>query len=176
MAAQERLINNLHQILRDDPYIMNICKSAGIEIDILETVLQDLYNQFWFDSMTWGADILAKKMNINFSDTLTQAEKNSLVEARFKNNGKSDIDLLQNIANSWKNGQTSISFINGKIVVKFIGQYGTPTDIAGLRSEISKAKPCHLDIEYLFRYLLVKDVSLMTISELQSHHINEFAF
>lgn len=177
MAGKDRLINNLHKIIRDDPYVNELCKSNGIEIDSLEATLQDIYNQYFFNSMTWMADILAKQMGISLNINLTQEEKNSLIEARWKNNGKSDIDLLQNIANSWKNGDTEITFKDGKIQIKFVGEYGTPTDLNSLKSEIDKAKPCHLIVEYLFKYLLIKDIhEIITISELETMTLDKFAF
>ena len=177
MASKDRLISNLHKILREDSYITEICTSSGIEMDNVIDLATDIYNNYFFDTMTWGADIVANWMNITFDPNLTQDEKNSLIEARWKNNGKSDIDLLQNIANSWKNGDTTVSFTNGTIQIKFVGDYGTPSDLSGFQSEIEKAKPAHLIVEYLFKYLLISDIDqVMTISQIQTMTLNEFAF
>lgn len=177
MASKDRLLNNLHSLLRNDPYIIEICTSSGIEMDLVIELATELYNNYFFDTMTWGTDILAKWMNITFSSSLTQEEKNSLIEARWKNNGKSDIDLLQNIANSWKNGDTIITFVDGKIQIKFSGEFGVPTDISGLQSEIEKAKPAHLIVEYLFKYLLIQEIdNVLTLTELETVTLNKFAF
>ncbi|WP_027399090.1 putative phage tail protein [Anaerovorax odorimutans] len=176
MIAKERLINNLNKLIRQDEYIQELCKSIGTEIDVVEQGLHDLYNQFWFDTMTWGADVIAKQLNIKLNPILTQAEKNSLIEARWKNSGKSDIELLQNIADSWKNGEINVSFIDGKIIIKFIGEFGTPTDLESLKVEIDKAKPCHLLVNYVFKYLLIKDIhNVMTINQLQAMTLDNFA-
>jgi hypothetical protein len=175
LAGKERLIKNLHKIVREDPYINELCNSSGIELDEIERVLNDIYNQYWFDTMTWGADIVAKQLKVKLDSTMTQADKNSLLEARWKASGKSDVFLLQTICDSWKNGEIDVFFTNGRIQVKFVGEYGVPSDLDSLKSELNKSKPAHLAIDYLFKYLLVKDVHNMTVNELQLTTINKFA-
>lgn len=177
MAGKDRLLNNLHKILREDTYINELCRSSGIELDILENVLEDIYNQYWFDTMTWGADILAKQLNVKLPINLTQEEKNSLLQARWRASGKSDVFLLQNICDSWKNGEITVSFINGKIQIKFTGEIGIPSDLTSLKSEIDKAKPAHLAVDYLFRYFLIKDIhEVMTLEQIEQQTLDKFVF
>ena len=45
-----------------------------------------------------------------------------------------------------------------------------------LRDAIEQTVPCYLAVEYLWRWLLVREVSAMTVDELQSHPISDFAF
>jgi len=174
VAGQERLLKNLHKIVRDDVYINELCKSSGLELDELELVLNDIYEQYWFDSMTWGADIVAKQLNVKLDDSITQAEKNSLLEARWKASGKSDVFLLQTICDSWKNGEIDVFFKSRRIQIKFIGEYGVPSDLNSLKAELDKSKPAHLAIDYLFRYLLIKDVNAMAINQLQMTTLDKF--
>lgn len=177
MMAQNRLINNLHAMYRTDPYINNLCQSLGIEIDVVESLLQDIYNQYFFDSMTWGADIVAKQLDITLNPNRSQAEKNSIIQARWKSSGKSDVYLLQSICDSWKNGGIEVEFINGTIKIKFVGEFGVPTDLDSLKTEINKAKPCHLLVDYLFKYLLIGDIDgVMTLGELETMTLDKFAW
>ena len=176
MNSKERMLSSLNKLIREDLYINELCNSIGIETDAVETLMEEIYDQFWFDTMTWGADILAADMNIAFDVELTQAEKNSIVSAKWKNNGKATIDLLQSIADSWKDGETEITFVNGTIVIKFNGEYGVPTDIDSLKSEISKAIPCHLLVSYLFSYLLIGEIDgILTLTEMELLTLDKFA-
>jgi len=177
LQGKDRLLSNIHKILREDQYISELCKSFGIEIDTIELALQDIYNQFWFDTMTWGADVLAAQLKVKLDNNLTQAEKNSLLEARWKSSGKSDVFLLQTICDSWKNGEIDVSFIGGKIQIKFIGEYGVPTDLVSLKAEINKSKPAHIAVNYLFKYFLIKDIhEVMTLETLENTTLDKFAF
>jgi len=45
LQGKDRLLSNIHKILREDQYISELCKSFGIEIDTIELALQDIYNQ-----------------------------------------------------------------------------------------------------------------------------------
>lgn len=175
MQGKNRLLSNIHKILREDKYINELCKSSGIEIDAIELSLEDIYNQFWFDTMTWGADIVASQLKVKLNPSLTQQEKNSLLEARWKSSGKSDVFLLQAICDSWKNGNVEVSFVNGKIQIKFVGEYGIPSDLTSLKIEIDKTKPAHLAVDYLFKYFLIKDIhEIMTLEQLEQQTLDKF--
>nr|WP_278002048.1 DUF2313 domain-containing protein [Clostridium botulinum] len=145
-------------------------------MDTIEGVLEDIKKQFKFSTMTWGADLLASEMSIKLDPSLKQDEKNSIIAARWKSEGKADLNLLQAICNSWKNGKVKVSFLNGKIVLKFIGEYGIPTDLNSLKKQIDLSKPSHLAVDYLFAYLLLKDVEAMSLTTLQNNTLSNFAF
>lgn len=145
-------------------------------MDTIEGVLEDVKKQFNFETMTWGADLLASEMNIKLDPTLKQDEKNSIIAARWKSEGKADINLLQAICNSWHNGNVEVKFVNGKIQLKFNGIYGIPTDLDSLKKQIDLSKPSHLAVDYLFAYLLLKDVEAMSLTALENTTLDKFAF
>ncbi len=110
MNIEQQLIANLHKRVMKDPYIKELCNSSGVEMDTIENVLEDIKKQFKFQTMTWGADLLASEMGIKLDPSLKQDEKNSIISARWKSEGKADLNLLQAICNSWKNGKVKVSF------------------------------------------------------------------
>lgn len=145
-------------------------------MDTIEDVLEDIRKQFNFETMTWGSDLLASEMGIKLDPNLKQDEKNSIIAARWKSEGKADLNLLQAICNSWHNGNVEVKFVNGKIQLKFNGIYGIPTDLDSLKKQIDLSKPSHLAIDYLFAYLLLKDVEAMTLTTLENTTLDKFAF
>ncbi len=171
------LIDLMHTLVREDPFTLEITKALDSAIEKSNIAATDLEKQYWFDSMTWGADYLASILEIRFPQTATIEEKRSIIEARWKSTGKSDIYLLQAIADSWKNGEVQISFINGKINIKFTGNYGVPDDLESLKKELDNAKPAHLRAVYDFKYLLVEDIhQAMTLEDMEQIEIDKFAF
>ena len=46
----------------------------------------------------------------------------------------------------------------------------------GLKDALEEVKPAHIPIIFIAIYLYVRDVNTMTIKELQSHKIGDFAF
>ncbi len=176
MDNREQLVLNLHKDVRQDPYIIELCRSCGIEMNTIGEVIEDIHANLFFDTMTWRADLLAQQMKIKFEPNLTQIEKNSIIEARWKSEGKCDVDLLQNICDSWENGEIDVGFIDGHIKIKFVNKFGVPTDLTSLKKAIEQAKSCHLVVDYLFKYILIKDIENMTIEQLEQQKIENFAF
>lgn len=149
----QKIITLMHHLVRNDPYTKDITDAIDIKINEINDVAQDLYNQFWFDTMTWGADVLANFLGIKFKTNTQIEEKRSIVEARWKNSSKADLYLLQAIAESWQNGETEVTFVNAKIIIKFISEYGIPANLDNFKAEIEKAKPAHLPYEFIFAFM-----------------------
>ena len=104
-------------------------------------------------------------------------DRRAAVIAGRQRGGKVDIAQIQAAANAWKNGATSVDFVDGKIVITFISELGIPTDMDGLKASISTIIPAHLAIGYIFRYLLIEEVhGVMTLEEMESTTLDKFAF
>ena len=171
-----KIIKLMHELIRADPYVLNVTDSINVTIDEISLAVSDIKNQIFFDTMTWEIDNLAKVLNITFSPGTSIEDKRSIIEARWKSSGKSDIYLMQAIADSWKNGEIEVEFVSGKIQIKFIGEYGAPSDLESLKREIDKAKPAHLGVIYLFKYLLIKDIhEVLTLEQMESLTLDKFA-
>lgn len=88
------------------------------------------------------------------------------------------VDLIQRVCDSWKNGEISVGFAKGVVLLTFIGAYGipAPAELAALQEAVDRVIPCHLASKYLWRWILVREIEGMTLDELQTHKISEFAF
>lgn len=163
-----KLIKNLNKYIRKDSYVIDVLDSVNMELKAVEDSAKDLRNQFSFSTMTWGADLLANKMGIKLDPNLTQDVKNSIIAGYWKSDSKCDLNLLQTICNSWKNGVIEVSFQNSKIIITFVGLIGIPEDIDALKEQINKAKPSHLDLEFIFKYNIWNTVKTKTWGNLQT--------
>ncbi len=74
------------------------------------------------------------------------------IEARWKASGKCDVELLQTVANSWRNGAVKVTFVDATIQIKFVSVVGIPDDLSTLKYVIDETKPAHLPVEYSFMY------------------------
>jgi len=177
MSMKDDLINNLHEIHRTDRWILEIFKSAGLSLDDIVDIILQMYNNYWFDTMDLNTiEKLEKLLDFKTNPNTAIEDRRSQLEARWKSNGKCDLNLLQSVANSWKNGDVTVSFVNGKIQITFVGEKGIPKDLAGLQNALEEVRPAHLALIYVFKYLLIKDIhGVMTINQLQSTKLNQFA-
>lgn len=152
MSNYKSLISNLHKIFREDPYIQSLLFSAGERLDYLDKQANNTGKEFWFDTMSEiGIAILEKQMDY-YATSETLAGKREELEGRWKIAGKCDLELLQKIADSWRNGEVAVMFTNAVIEITFISIIGIPKDLDALKKTIEEAKPAHLPIKFIFKY------------------------
>jgi len=153
MLSKDEMISCLHKLYRTDPWVNELFNSAGIELDSIGNLLDEIEQQMFFDTVADdGLKVYEKDLGIVTNTSLSLADRRSAVSAKWKMGDKSDLTLIQLIADSWHNGAVDVEFINGKIHAEFVSIYGIPTDIDGLKDAIEQIKPAHLAIYYTFKY------------------------
>lgn len=177
MLSKDNLIQNMHKIFREDDWLKEIFKSGGNELDTLKSAMVELEKQYSFKTISLEfLSFYEKVLAIKTNPLSSIEDRRSFVEAKWKSSGKCTLDFIQAICNSWKNGEIEVGFVGGKIQIKFAGATGIPNDLKGLKDAIEEAKPCHLAVDYLFKYLLIKDIhNVKTISQINNLKLENFA-
>lgn len=158
MKTKDILINNLHKIVRKDQFINAILNSPGVHLDELKEKLVLIQKEFLFSTMSLERiQALEKELNYK-TESNTIEGKRIEIEARWKTKGKCDLELLQTIANNWRNGEVEVKFINGVIFINFISIIGVPDGVETLIAAITEAIPAHLGINFNYIYRLWKDL------------------
>lgn len=148
----EKLISIIHKMFRKDPYILALFESWGITLDELESKLRLLSQEYLFSTMS-NKRIKELEKELAYKTMSNTLEgKRTEIEARWKMSGKCDVELLQTIANSWRNGVIKVSFIDATIEIKFVSLVGIPDDLNTLKFMIDEAKPAHLPINFSLMY------------------------
>ena len=165
----------LHKVYRKDNWIGELFQAAGVEIDKVGELVEEINNQYFIDKASeWGVKLYEWELGIKPSKNMNS--RRSTIEAKWKTGGKVDITLLQAVADSWKDGEIAVTFPDGKIHINFIGSYGVPDDLDSLYAALDEVKPAHLAIYYTFRYLLIRDIhEVMTLDEVNATTLNMFA-
>ncbi len=175
----DNMLSSLPTAYRKDAWVIALL-SAIADVDSAQRADADeTAQQMFLDSMTWALAIEERIAGITPAAGASLEERRSVLQAKWRSaTGKCDVDLIQRVCDSWENGQVDVDFVDGEIVLRFVGAYGVPDAdaLAALQSAVQEVIPAHLAVKYLYRYLLVREVSAMTVSELQTHTIDEFAF
>ncbi len=150
MSSKDDLIQHLHELYRADPYINELYKSVGIEMDNVKSIIDDLGKEYFFDTMTTdiGIPTFENLLRFKTSSNAILANRRSQLEARYKGRGKFSIDLIQAICNSWLHGNTDVSFIDDIIKIKFIGINGISNDLDNIYKAIQVIKPAQIPTDY----------------------------
>ena len=164
MAEFDNMLRSLPVAYRTDKWVCDLLAAIQSLDDTQREQMLDITQQLFPGSMTWALAI--EERDAGLASTGTLEERRTALIARWR------------ACDSWKNGEISVGFAEGVIVLTFVGAYGVPeaAALAALQDAIEHTIPCHLETEYLYRYLLVREVDGMTLDELQGHTMHDFAF
>lgn len=171
----EDMLTSLPTAYRKDRWVRDLLEAIRGLDESQRAEMLDTAAQLFPDSMTWLLETEERAANLPSAGTLE--ERRTALIARWRGAGKCDVERIQSVCDSWRNGEISVGFAEGVIVLTFVGAYGVPeaAELAALREAIERTIPCHLAVEYLYRYLLVRDVDGMTLAALEAHKISDFA-
>ncbi len=206
---KDLIIQQLHELYFNDPFVNDLFNSSGIELDTIEALTEELKQQMFFDQLTFALEDNEKLLQITPKPTQTIEDRRSTIQGKWLISNKCDLELIQAIANSWKNGEVTVLFqrkylrtmdvnkltvdqLNNTYInnfafgvnkqysivkVQFNSIIGVPDDLDTLIDMLNVVIPCHLPLQIIFKYLLVKDINnIMTINQLNNTKINNFAF
>lgn len=175
----DNMLASLPTAYRKDAWVIALLSAiAGVD-DAQRADADETAQQMFLDSMTWALAIEERIAGITPAAGAGVEERRSVLQAKWRSTtGKCDVDLIQSVCDSWENGQVDVDFVDGEIILEFVGSYGVPDAdaLSALKAAVQEVIPAHLAVAYLYRYLLVREVHGMVIDTLQTHTIDEFAF
>lgn len=150
MSSKDLLIQHLHELYRNDPYINALYNSIGLEMNKIKEIVDILRGQIFFDQLTEdvGIPLMEKLLSFKTDPNSSLDDRHSQLEARYKSRGKFSVDLIQAICNSWVGGDTDVSFIDDIIKLTFLGRNGISHDLDNIYKAIKVIKPAQIPIDY----------------------------
>jgi len=167
------LIDNLPIFMRKSKYIQNLLNVVETQLNNADTSLQDIYNQLNIDTATWGLAIYEKELGITTDVNKPLQERREYIKSKLRGIGKADAAKIKIVADAFTNGEVEVTF-DGKINIKFNGEYGIPANIEDVEKAIEEVKAAHLAVVYLFAYLFIYDVEQLTIYEMEQLTLDKF--
>ena len=176
MAKFDNMLRSLPVAYRTDKWVCDLLGAIQSLDGTQREQMLDITQQLFPGSMTWTLAI--EERDAGLASTGTLEERRTALIARWRGAGKCDVERIQSVCDSWRNGEISVGFAEGVVVLTFVGAYGVPeaAELAALQDAVEHTIPCHLAVSYLYRYLLVREVDGMTLDELQGHTMHDFAF
>ena len=174
---KDNLLKAINGIYRKDEWLNELFGCIGAEMDGMDGDIENVKNNVFVDTATeQGIAYYEKITNTVPRAGQTLDERRSAVLAKLRSDGMVTLDMLQNVANAWKNGEIEVSFTDGKIKLSFVGEYGVPANLTALKAALEEIKPAHLVIDYGFRYLLIREIhGVMTLTQIETEKLSKFA-
>ena len=169
------LENYLPLFLSETQLFSSLFNAVGIELDNLDLDIDDLNAQLNIDTATWALDIYEKELGISIDHAKLLDYRRSVIKSKWRMSGKLDSTIIKTVCDAFTNGNVLITF-DGTIHVKFNSILGIPPNLNDLKIAVEQIKPAYLLLDYLFSYLLIRDIDqLITIDQLQSTPLDKFA-
>ena len=154
-----------------DNYVVNpIQKALSDEVDILKNNLDDMLNQCFVDTSTYGLDCWEKMLGTpkNNFDYQTRREN---IKAKMRARGTTTMSAIKNICEAYSHAEVEVivNHSNYSFIIDFVGTIGVPKAFEELDKTIEEIKPCHLTHSYKFNYNTHSDISKYTHEQLANY-------
>ena len=167
------LINKLPSFY-DNDITKPIQDSLNVESNSINDEVDNILNQFFVDSATFGLDYWEKMLGIskNSFDIDTRREN---IKAKMRSRGTTTVSVIKNICAAYSNGTVEIivNHSDYSFVIDFIDTIGIPKAFDELDKAINEIKPCHLAHSYKFNYNTHGDLSNYTHEKLANYTHDE---
>lgn len=164
------------KFLKRDVLYQDFFHAVNFSLQELETEMNELKRNFFFNTMTADAVLFMETLlKITPINSQTLDNRRDAIRAKWRSSGHNCIKLIQNVCESWQNGEAEANFINGKIHIKFLNAIGVPDNLSALVNAINTVKPAHLAYYLIFRFLKKKEIhGILTKKEMQLYKKNQY--
>lgn len=155
-----------------------IDESSGKELERLTGNAVSIRDQTFIRTATTGLSLWEVELGIPIDLDKPIGERRSVVEAKMRGVGTVTPAMVERVAQSYERGDVRVTqrYSDYTFIVTFIGTLGTPPNIDDLKAAIEEIKPAHLDVEYAYRYLRIKEIhNVMTIAQMNQTKLDKFA-
>lgn len=176
MSIKDDIIALINEVYRKDLFINDFTEAVSQVFNKITNFCESYKNNLFFDSLDEdGATWWEKNLNIISPPLQSINDRRAKIQAKWLSKYHNDINLIQRICDSWKNGEIEADFVNGKIQIQFVGSFGVPSDLDSLKESIEDVKPAHLPLTWIYRYLLKKEIhNVLTKAQMQTYRKNQY--
>lgn len=130
------------------------CQAIGSELDELWQAIQDVLDQIFVSTATWGLDQWEKMLGLPTYSGKPDDHRRSRIISKLRGIGTVTVELIKNVAESYVNGAVEVENYpeEYRFTVKFVDARGVPPNLDDLKEAIEEIKPAHLAVEYRFTY------------------------
>ena len=177
MTVKEYALNQLHWMIREDPWVREIMLAAGATLDQLAERILAIYNSADFSriNLTY-IRYYENLLGLEHSEIETLEDRRAAIQAAWGVAKKPSLSSIQAICDGWQSGGIICAYEPGELSLNFIGGIGIPANIDALISALRSMVPAHIHINYNYNFLLIRDIhEVYTLDQMESTPLKNFA-
>lgn len=130
--------------------MLNVCQS---EVDNINIVLEDIANQSFISTATWGLEYWERLLDIKVDKSKDIKLRREIIKSALTGHGTVTVQLIKDTAEAFA-GEVEINenIEPFTFEVKFMETKGFPFGLEDLKKRIDIIKPAHLIVKYTFTY------------------------
>lgn len=171
---RDRMGNYLPRYYSDSRIVDNLLDRESEEMNSFGSYTQDIVNQNFVDTATWGLSRWEEILGLPIGDSKTYEERRAYIKSTLRGNGTTTAALIQSVAESFDGGVVTVTEQNNlyQFTVNFISTLGVPTNIADLEAVINAIKPAHLAVVFNYNYFLFSELDTLNKTFTQFDALN----
>lgn len=144
--------------------IEGLQNSIAKELGKIYYNLEDLINQLFIDTATWGLSIYEKQLGLQTNLSLSYEERREIIKAKLWGRGTTTKQMIKDTAEAFSGGEVDVIEYpeESKFIVKFIGIKGIPRNMQGFIDMLETIKPAHLAYEFKYTYTVWNHLTDLT--------------
>lgn len=133
----------------------NITTVESAEFEKLNAEIADVLNQFYIDKATWGLAQWERVCGLPTDESKPRNQRRELIKSKLRGMGTSTVALIQNVAQSYVNGEVDVIEESAQyaVKIKFVGRFGVPENLADIEKALRDIIPAHLAMTFEFLYV-----------------------
>ncbi|GIN71121.1 hypothetical protein J14TS2_15960 [Bacillus sp. J14TS2] len=177
MNSQDEMLESIPVELRASSQYIAIFGASGKQLDKTIDQLSDLLDQTYIDMSTWSLEIWEEEYGLPNGTGKPTSERRSSIKAKKIGIGTVTKDLIKAVSEAWYGGQIEVleNYAEYEIGIKFTSNLGVPSNLDDVREALLEIIPAHLTIKFYFSYVLIEEVSRLTLEELEQVELDNFA-
>ena len=156
----QEMLTYLPRYYETSRVMRSILQAEGSELDKLRQALDDILNQFFVRTATWGLDRWEEELGLSPALDQPESERRDRIVSRLRGTGTATIAVVKQVAESYDKGSIDVIEDHAAytVTIRFVDTTGVPPNLDDLKAAVRAVLPAHLVIEYEFNYFLWDDL------------------
>ena len=150
--------------------------TQGYEVGYMQHVLEDIINQCFIVTATWGLSRWEQFLKLNTNLLLTYEQRRELLFAKIRGQGTTTVAMIKDTAEAFSGTEVEVIEDNPhyRFTVRFVGKKGIPQNMQGFINMLETIKPAHLAYDFEYRFTTWQEALNYTWEEALNYTWEEF--
>jgi hypothetical protein len=137
-----------------------IYQVMGQEIGLAKYRTDDMVDQCFVVSATWGLILWEKVYGIVSNFSLSYEQRREIILAKMRGQGTTTAEMIKRAAETFSGGDVEVIEDNAHycFIVRFVGIYGIPRNMQAFIRMLDELKPAHLAYKFEYKYVVWNDM------------------